>query len=57
LQGRFTKEETVVLTKTRTVYKRCAEAEDLLCQGVLLQETVKRLHSIRGPKTDIGKWF
>ena len=37
--------------------KRCAQAEDLLRQVAKLQETVKRLHSIRGAKTETDKWF
>ena len=37
--------------------KRRAQVDDLLCQVAELQETVKRLCSIRGAETEIDKWF
>ena len=35
--------------------KRCAQVDDLLCQVAELQETVKRLCSIRGAETETDK--
>ncbi|GAB0175625.1 hypothetical protein GRJ2_000027700 [Grus japonensis] len=37
--------------------KRCAQVGDVLHQVAELQETVKRLCSIRGSKMEIDKWF
>ena len=37
--------------------RRCAWVDDLLCQVAELQETVKRLCSISGPKADRDRWF
>ena len=43
--------------ETVSACKRCAQVDDLLCQVAKLQETVKRLCSIRGAETEIDKWF
>jgi len=36
---------------------RCGQVGDVICQVAELQETVKRLCSIRGAELEIGKWL
>ncbi|PKU34838.1 28s ribosomal protein mitochondrial [Limosa lapponica baueri] len=40
-----------------SICKSCAQVDDRLHQVAELQETVKRLRSIRGTKMEIDKWF
>ena len=37
--------------------KRCKQVEDLSHQVAELQETVRRLHGIRGAEEEIDEWF
>lgn len=44
-------------TQILLLEKRCAQADDLLCQMSKLQETVKKLHIIRGTEVEINLLF
>ncbi|XP_029864855.1 uncharacterized protein LOC115339276 [Aquila chrysaetos chrysaetos] len=37
--------------------KRCARVGDLLCQAAGWQETVERLHGVRGAEMEVDRWF